>query len=162
MNQHENEVREVLNMDDRLPPDLLRIRAAAERVGLTVLTVRNYIYEGRHGRKLRTYRFPDDPNTVLVSLAELVRMASEVRRQARKANYEGVPDQVKWNPSSDVGQALKFVREATIARLGVSVTYPALLSMLILEHARHLGWKGLVSEAKPVEQPNISPLGSEP
>jgi hypothetical protein len=125
----------------RLPPDLLAVRVAADRVGVTDKTLRSYIYEGRHGKKLRTYRMPFDPNMVLVSLAEVVRFSSESLRQPHKLRYESPPPQVVLRCTDEVGRALLFLREAAIARLGCKITYTALLEMLILEAARTRGWK---------------------
>lgn len=131
--------REVLNMAN-LPPDLFGIRAAADQVGCSDATVRSYIAVGRGKRKLRTYRMPNNPNTVLVSLAELIRFASETARQVRRPAYARNTRQTSVNFNESESQALTFLRDSIKRRLKLDVTYPAIIRMVILEAARAHGW----------------------
>ena len=150
VNQDQSPRRDVLKMTN-VPPDLLGIRAAADRVGRSIDTVRSYIDKGLGKRKLRTYRMPDDPNTVLVSLAELIRFASETSRVIRRTRYEDSPSNVVTNLHENEARALMFLRESIKRRLKVDVTYSAIVKMLILDAARAQGWsdkQGAEEQAK--------------
>lgn len=54
------------------PTDLITLRAAADHTAMSVEVIRKWIYSGKGGKKLQTYREPGKPEIVLVSQAAVM------------------------------------------------------------------------------------------
>jgi len=110
-----------------LPDDLMTVRDAEEQcrdIGLSMSMIRGWIYTGKGGKHLRTYRRPGEPDRCLVSLAE-------VRAWAARSYRNGIRTHATLNDDERCRTRRKG--RLTVSFTEVNATQVRLLSRLIAQ-----------------------------
>lgn len=124
--------------------DLMSIREAANVTGVPDTTIRSWIFTGKAGRKMPTYRARGDMNTIMVSRTLVEQWASTKPRAPRKLADRVADGSVKsGHVQLNLETATKLIELEGLMqkRLGMPLTHSfvlstALDSALRLERAR--------------------------
>lgn len=103
---------------DTLPKDLISVREAAAAAGVSVRAVRNWIFTGKNGRKLPTYRQPNLPDRVLVSRATVMIFQASRAGRRRPGGSGPIAVSLDKNLADEVRELVRMMS----ARIGVRLS----------------------------------------
>jgi len=125
-----------------LPDDLVTVREAVGKMADPLInhaTVRGWIYQGRGGLRLKTYRLPGDAHHVLVSMGEAETFIKRaVRSRARRERKVGY-GRTSFTLEDAAANGLRALAAAYTKRLGVVITLSVAVQLSIKNALRAEG-----------------------
>lgn len=101
-----------------LPSDLVALRTASDECGVSVHTLRGWIYQGKGGRKLPTFRAQGDPHTVRVSRASVHAFKDSRTGKTRATNLGRMTISLDRDSAADCRELTRLVSQ----RIGVHLS----------------------------------------
>lgn len=122
------------------PDDLCTLRQAESEFGINVNTLRRWIYHGKGGRKLPTFRSRSDITTILVSRASVQAFQAKQEHRSRRLANGGLGLRLQEPDAND----LRKLAQLMTARVGIPIAYSealrsAVRSAIRMEESRAQG-----------------------
>lgn len=115
-----------------LPDDVASVREASRSTGVSVDTIRQWIYTGKGGVKLGTYRVPETPSLVLVSPKAVLAFRDKKTGKTRRVGRGPVSVHLIAPTADELRELARLMGE----RLGVCLSPSDVMRTIVADALR--------------------------